>query len=228
MGQQLIAKTAVGYMRTSSQINAGDKGSKARQRAAIKAYAKANGLEIVGWFYDEGVSGTVPVRNRPAFEAMMTKLLSNGCSTILIESLSRFAREIEAQVQGYRLVKSLDLTLIPVDKPDLFTDDDPQGIHKFYRTMETALDEQEKDRIVYRLRAGRDRKSKDLKRRCEGRKPVPPEVIKQARRLNRKSPKTHQRRSLREIAKELGKLGYLGPSGDDYHAGSIKAMLERK
>ena len=58
---------------------------------------------------------------------------------------------------------------------------------------------------------------------------VPPEVVKQARRLNRKNPRTGQRRSLRTIAKELGKLGYLGPSGKkDYHAGSIKAMLERK
>jgi len=227
MGQQLIAKTAVGYMRTSSQVNAGDKGSKARQRAAIKGYAKQAGFEIVGWFYDEGVSGTVPVGNRPAFEAMMTKLLSNGCSTILIESLSRFAREIEAQVQGYRLVKSLDLTLIPVDKPDLFTDDDPQGIHKFYRTLETALDEQEKDRIVYRLRAGRDRRSKELKRRCEGRKPVPPEVVKAAKKLNWRNPKTHKRRSLREIAKELHELGHLSPSGNPYHAGSVRAMLRK-
>ncbi|MEI8154960.1 MAG: AMP-binding protein, partial [Hyphomicrobiales bacterium] len=47
--------------------------------------------------------------------------------------------------------------------------------------------------------------------RCEGRKPAPVEVVAEARRLARKSPKTGQRRSLRAIASELASLGHVGP-----------------
>ena len=49
---------AVAYLRTSSAANVGaDKDSDKRQRAAIAAYAKAAGVEIVEEYYDEAVSG---------------------------------------------------------------------------------------------------------------------------------------------------------------------------
>ncbi len=51
-------KKAVAYLRTSSRTNVGaDKDSDKRQRAAIDAYAKASGYEIVATFYDAAVSG---------------------------------------------------------------------------------------------------------------------------------------------------------------------------
>jgi hypothetical protein len=42
-----------------------------------------------------------------------------------------------------------------------------------------------------------------------GRKPVPAEVLGEARRLARKNPETGQKRSLRQIVKELAALGYV-------------------
>ena len=57
------------------------------------------------------------------------------------------------------------------------------------------------------------------------RKPVPAEVMAQARRLARRNPKTGKARSLRSIAAELAKLGHVGPSGEPYHAGSVRHML---
>jgi len=40
-----------------------------------------------------------------------------------------------------------------------------------------------------------------------------------------KSPKTGQRRSLRAIAAELAAIGHLAPSGQPFHASSIRHML---
>jgi hypothetical protein len=57
------------------------------------------------------------------------------------------------------------------------------------------------------------------------RKPVPAEVMTQARRLARRTPKTGKARSLRSIAAELAKLGHVGPRGEPYHAGSVRHML---
>ena len=60
MGKEI--RKAVAYLRTSSRTNVGaDKDSDKRQRAAIEAYAKAAGYEIVEEFYDAAVSGADPV-----------------------------------------------------------------------------------------------------------------------------------------------------------------------
>jgi Resolvase, N terminal domain len=56
----------VAYLRTSSCANVDeDKDSDKRQLAAIEAYAKAAGFEIVAMFYDAAVSGADPVADRP-------------------------------------------------------------------------------------------------------------------------------------------------------------------
>ena len=78
-------RKAVAYLRTSSRANVGaDKDSDKRQRAAIEAYARAAGYEIVEIFYDAAVSGADPVGDRPGFAEMLQRLLSNGARTILV------------------------------------------------------------------------------------------------------------------------------------------------
>src|SRR5262249_39246891 len=62
---------AVAYLRTSSSTNVGaDKDSDKRQRAAIEAFAKHAGFEIVAELYNQAVSGADPIDARPAFAAM--------------------------------------------------------------------------------------------------------------------------------------------------------------
>ncbi len=172
---QSTAKTAVGYLRTSSQINSGDKWSQARQRAAIKAFAKAKGLTVVDWFYDEGVSGAVPIKDREQFGAMLDRLYANCCKVVLVESVSRLARDIEVQETAARVFREKGYELIPVDSPDLFTSDDPGGMRKLIRGMLGVIAAFERDGVVHKLKVARDRKSAELGRRCEGRKPVPPQ-----------------------------------------------------
>ena len=218
---------AVGYLRTSSQINSGDKGSQARQKAAITAYAKQAGLKVIGWFYDQGVSGTMPIGDREQFGAMLDRLYGNGCKVVLIESVSRLARDIEIQEAAARMFRQKGYELIPTNQPDLFTSDDPDGTRKLVRGILGVISAFERDGVVHKLRAGRDRASAKLGRRCEGRKPVPPAVVKEARRLYRKSPKTGERRSYGAVARELSKLGHTGPSGGPYFPQSIKRMVGR-
>ncbi len=57
---------AVAYLRTSSATNVGaDKDSDKRQRAAIEAFARAAGFEIVDSYYDEAVSEADHITARP-------------------------------------------------------------------------------------------------------------------------------------------------------------------
>jgi fido (protein-threonine AMPylation protein) len=63
--------------------------------------------------------------------------------------------------------------------------------------------------------------------RCEGRKPVPDEVVLEARKLRRKNGRTGRILSLRKIACRLADMGYVAPSGNPYGAESVKRMVAR-
>src|ERR1700761_5984490 len=98
-------KTACAYYRTSSQTNvAGD--SLPRQQDAVRAYAKAHGIEIVHEYYDAAVSGADPVEGRPGFASMLEYMLGNGARVVLTESASRFARDLAIQIAGHDLLKA--------------------------------------------------------------------------------------------------------------------------
>src|SRR5215472_3332900 len=85
---------AVAYLRTSSSTNVGaDKDSDKRQRAAIEAFAKHAGFEIVAELYNQAVSGADPIDARPAFAAMLEHIAGNGARTIIVETANRFARD---------------------------------------------------------------------------------------------------------------------------------------
>ena len=93
---------AVAYIRTSSAANVGaDKDSDKRQRHAIEAFAKRAGHELVGEFYDAAVSGADHIETRPGFAAMLDRIASNGVRTIIVETASRFARDLMVQEVGF-------------------------------------------------------------------------------------------------------------------------------
>ena len=52
-----------------------------------------------------------------------------------------------------------------------------------------------------------------------------PDVVREAKRLRRASPKDGKRRSLRQIAQELEQMGF-NERGQRYKASSIKAMID--
>ena len=85
----------------------------------------------------------------------------------------------------------------------------------------------EKTRLVKKLKAARDRKRANGK--VEGRQShlgARAEVVAEAKRLHRASPKTGERRSLRKIAAELAALGHLNVNSRPYSAKSVRSMIE--
>jgi hypothetical protein len=92
-----------------------------------------------------------------------------------------------------------------------------------------AIAEFDKAMTVAKLKGARDRASAAAGRRIEGRKSHAvsnPEVVAMVKRLRRASPKTGERRSLREITSMLAEAGHLNERGRRFNPNSIKAMLE--
>jgi hypothetical protein len=80
--------------------------------------------------------------------------------------------------------------------------------------------------VVAKLKGARDRR-RALTGKCEGRKShaeLNPDLVREAQRLRRRSPKGRQR-SLRDVAAELAQLGYLNINGKPFAAMSIKSMV---
>lgn len=218
-------RTAVAYFRTSSASNVGgDKDSLRRQRDAVLRFAQAKSFRIEREFNDPAVSGADPIHDRPGFAELLNYVTGTNTRTILVENASRFARDLAVQIAGHDLLRDLGIALIPVDAPDHFTDETPTAV--MVRQILGAVAEFQKSNLVQRLRKARAQKRLRTGR-CEGRKPVPELVVKEARRLYRKNPRTGKRRSLRQVASLLAEMGYLSPSAKPYGAQSVKRMVSR-
>ena len=195
-----------------------------RQLAAINAFAKRAGYEIVGAFYDAAVSGADPVAGRPEFARMLAALLSNGARTIIVESPDRFTRDLAQQLLGHKLLADQGLTLIAASAPAHFTEDTPTAI--MVRQILGSVSEFEKTTLVAKLRASRDRK-KALTGKCGGRPShmeKRPLVVALAKALRRKRPRGAPM-SLREISSALAADGHLNAAGNPFNPKSVQSML---
>jgi DNA invertase Pin-like site-specific DNA recombinase len=217
---------ALAYLRTSSAQNIGGD-SDQRQRAAIARFAKAHGHELVGEFYDAAVSGADPIETRPGFTAMLERIEGNGVRVVLVEDASRFARSVIAQELGVLAMQARGVRVLTSSGEDLTSTDDPAKV--MMRQIAGAFAQYEKARLVAKLKGARDRNSAALGRRVEGRKGYAessPELVREAKRLARKSPKTGAKRSLRAIAAALAALGFVNGKGRTFSAMQVKRLVE--
>jgi len=65
------------------------------QRMRIEEFCRVKGFELVGVFADVDVSGTIPPRQRPQYQAMLSFCHLNNVRIILFYDLSRLARNVE-------------------------------------------------------------------------------------------------------------------------------------
>ena len=214
---------AIGYMRTSSAANIGEgKDSEARQRRAIEAHAKAAGMVIVEWYYDGAVKGADPIESRPGFAALLARIAGNGVRTIIVETASRFDRDLMVQEVGFAMLRDLGIALIAADSPSSFLDDGPTS--KLIRQILGAVSEFDKAMTVAKLRGARDRVRR-TKGKCEGRKSYEerdPALVTLAREIKSRGGRV----SLRQVAAELASKGFTTPSGVAYSASAVASMLD--
>ena len=218
---------AVAYYRTSSKANVGlDKDSLHRQQAAVAGYAKANRIQVVAEYYDNAVSGADPIDAREGFSAMLAGMSEHGAGAILVESASRFARDLSVQILGHQKLKELGIHLIAVDSPTAFTDDTPTA--ELVRSLLGAVSQFEKAQVVARLKSGRERK-KRLTGKGSGRLRLTekhPELQGKAKRMRRKCRKTGKRLSYDKIAAALYADGYATSTGKVFSAATVKGLVQ--
>lgn len=221
---------AVAYLRVSGRGQVEGYGFD-RQADTIAAWAKHAGATVTTTYREEGVSGTKDEAHRPEFARMVEDLLSNGCRTIVVESLDRFARDLTVQMQLLAYLSSKGLTLISASTGDDVTAhiaDDP--MRKAMIQMQGVFSELDKNLIVRKLRKGREKRRAETGR-CEGRKPYgarpgEAEVVARIRELHRK-PHSGQRRSLQQIVDILNAEGRPTRTGKPWSKQVLHQIIAR-
>jgi len=217
-------KHAVAYLRTSSATNTGGDSDR-RQRQAIRRFAIRERYALGGEYYDASVSGADPIEDRPGFRQMLSDIAAGGPRIILVETASRFARDLLVQEVGHRLLSDLGIELVAVDSPSSFLDDTPTAV--LIRQVLGAVAEFEKSMLVAKLRAARERKRVETGK-GQGRRSmaeIHPDALVLARKLRRQSGKTGKRRSYRTIARMLAEAGYTSADGGPVSGSTVMRML---
>ena len=217
---------AVYYIRTSSATNL-DGDSEERQKVAIYAYAEKNGYEIVQGAYDQAVKGSDFTGEREGYKSLLEYCLANDVQVILCENASRFARDVIVQELGYRELKKLNLTLIPVDAPDYFSGDSPSLT--MIRQILGAVSEFEKSNIVSKLRGARER-IKAEKGKCGGRKSLEEHYgsVRFGKLLRKTKKLSDTGLSLAKITGILAEQGWVQPTTlRPYNKSQVRRLLQR-
>ena len=85
------SRIAVAYLRVSTSRQ--ELGPEA-QRSAIEAHAAREGIRIVAWHADRGVSGAAPIEARPGLLAALAALGEHRAGVLVVAKRDRLARDV--------------------------------------------------------------------------------------------------------------------------------------
>jgi DNA invertase Pin-like site-specific DNA recombinase len=211
---------AVSYLRVSSVGQVSGDGFP-RQREAIETYAERNGIQLVGEFRDEGVSGTVDHGEREGFKALLERIAGNCVRLVLIERPDRLARDLLVQETLLASLIRLGVRVVDASGTDLTDQSDPSRV--LIRQVLGAVAQHDRACLVAKLRAARQRK-RVTAGRCEGRKPYGTRVGED-RGMERIRQLKEQGCSLRLIAATLNAEGIPSRGGKVWSFGTVARLV---
>lgn len=218
---------AYAYLRVSGNSQVEGDGFR-RQEEEVRAYCKANGVDLVKVYQEEAVSGTSDEIARPAFQEMITAILKNGVKTIIVEGLDRLARELRVQETLLIYLASKGITLINARTGENVTEaisGDP--MRKTLIQIQGVFAGLEKNLLVKKLRTAREA-IKEEKGKCEGRKTYDeanPELADYIKTLYRK-PRNGKRRTLQAIVDQLNSEGKKTLSNKEWTRANLHHALK--
>jgi len=213
------------YMRCSS-FGQMDGDTWDRQSFACESFVADHQMKVVRVYRDEGVSGTRELVNRPGLSRMLDDLTEKDeARAVIVEKLDRLARDVIVQENIIRLFENRQIKLYSASpaEQDLCSNDPTR---KFIRVILGASAQLEKDLIVFRTRAARERMRANGER-CEGRKPYG-ETDKERHILQRMREMRKQKLAYMAIAERLNYECVPTRSGGKWVGATVRKILTRE
>lgn len=105
-------KLAVAYLRVSTEEQ--HLGPEA-QRAAVEAWAAREGVSVVAWHADQGVSGAADLDERPGLLAALDGLRAHRAGLLVVAKRDRLARDVVVAATIERAAGSLGARVVSAD-----------------------------------------------------------------------------------------------------------------
>jgi DNA invertase Pin-like site-specific DNA recombinase len=221
---------AYGYLRVSGTGQVEGDGFD-RQREVISGFANQAGIVIPRFYEERGVSGTKGEADRPAFQEMLTAILSNGVRAVIVERLDRLAREYMVQEQLLVYLAAKGITLWNASTGENVTEavkSDP--MKKAVIQIQGVFAELEKSLLVNRLAKARERKRAE-NGKCEGAKgwnEIEPErkeeILKIIKKMRRKPRNQGRPSTYQAIADHLNAAGLQPLKGGEWSASLVHSF----
>lgn len=144
-------KPSLAYIRCSSDEQTAD--SVPRQRAEIERWSTSNGYHVQDVFIDDGVSGTIPLGERPAGSKLIKEIERRlDVQFVIIWEYSRWGRDADPeQIYFWELyLNRLNVKLISLDNPELtFRSAMERGIMRFVQRQASSQENKSKSLRSY-------------------------------------------------------------------------------
>ncbi len=148
------------YGRVSTEEQA-DRGSIAGQvefaRQYFRLHGRAEKIDEYEIYLDDGVSGTVPLEDRPQGARLLADVRSGKLSAVYFYRLDRLARSTQLVLNTYNELEKFNVSIKSMT--EAFDTGTPVG--KFFMTLLASVAALERDTILERTQMGKYRKSRD-------------------------------------------------------------------
>ena len=225
---------SLGYRRVSSREQVNGTGL-TRQLIQIKKFAFQNGFNLERIFTEKGISGVV--EKRPAFSEMIAYADAHDIKIIIIEDMTRLARELLLQMQLATFIASKEIDLYSANTGENISRaiyDDP--MRKAMVQIQGVFSELERSTLSKRMIAGRDLQRETGKRKGKKINTIDRNgkiKIEGSPRLSEKQPKLAKRVidlskqdfSLYRIAQIVNAEGFRSRKGTPLHGPQIRNIL---
>lgn len=136
------------YIRVSSEEQAMHGLSLQAQRETLTAYAKENGLSVVGLYADEGVTARKKYRNRAQFMRMLRDVESGNIDVILFIKLDRWFRSIADYYEVQRILDAHNVVWIATEEQY----DTTTANGRLHLNIKLSIAQDESDRTSERIK----------------------------------------------------------------------------
>jgi len=154
----------VGYVRTSSRTKDDQETSRPIQERAIRGWCRRNGHRLVGFFYDEGISGTHELADRLGLTEALAAIRRREADGLVVRELDRLSRDLMVQEAVFADVWKLRPETVVLstkrgEEQNCSRNDPLDPSRKFIRRQLGLAAEFQRDLTVARLAAGKRAKA---------------------------------------------------------------------
>ena len=148
---QTITRVAC-YARVSTE----DQAERQTVQAQIdfdRRYCELHGLAIAGFYVDDGISGTVPLEDRPEGRRLLQDAQDGAFNVVLVYRLDRLGRSLKTLISAHEQLEAAGVAIRSGTEPF----DTASPIGKFLFSLLGSMAELERSTINERMTLGRDR-----------------------------------------------------------------------